>query len=256
MTRITRLCRYPVKGLSADDLTAIDLTTGQAIPFDRKWAIAHGSTNFDPADPKHLPKTSYLQLMQHERLATLDAQFDAAEQTLTLLRDGRQVARGNLSLPIGRSLIEQFLSAWAKEELRGAPRIVSTPGAELSDVGLPVLSLINLNTLRDIERVARKPVDPMRFRGNIYVDDMPAWSEFDLVGKPVSAGGARLQGLARIDRCGATNVNPETAERDMQIPKVLQSGFGHVDCGIYLSVTGDGRIAVGDSLGEGDDGNG
>jgi hypothetical protein len=256
MTRITRICRYPVKGLSADDLSATELATGQGIRFDRAWAIAHGSTAFDPANPKHLPKTSYLQLMQHERLATLEARFDEAEQVLTLLRDGRQVARGNLSLPIGRSLVEQFLSAWARQELRGAPRIVAAPGAELSDCGLPVLSLINLNTIRDIERVARQPVDPMRFRGNIYVDDMPAWSEFDLVGRSVTVGGARLQGLARIDRCGATNVNPETAERDMQIPKVLQSGFGHVDCGIYLSVTAGGRIAVGDSLGEGEDADG
>ena len=251
MTQITRICRFPVKGLSAEDLTAIDLECGQGMPFDRKWAIAHGSTTFDPAAPTHLPKTGFLQLMQHERLASLETRFDADAETLTILRDGKQVAKGNLALPIGRSLIEQFLSAWAKAEVRGAPRLVTAPGPELSDCGLPVVSLINLNTVRDIERVARKPVDPMRFRANLYVDDMPAWSEFGLVGQAVQAGGARLQGLARIDRCGATNVNPETAERDMLIPKVLQSGFGHVDCGIYLSVTGNGRIAVGDLLGEG-----
>lgn len=256
MAHITRICRYPVKGLSADDLNRVDLTVGRGIPFDRKWAVAHGSTGFDQTDPKHLPKTSYLQLMQHERLATLQAMFSDVDESLTLMRDGRQVARGNLSQPIGRNLIEQFLSAWGKAEINGNARIVSTDGPELSDCGLPVLSLINLATVRDIERVARKPVDPLRFRGNIYVDDMPAWSEFDLVAKSVRIGDARLQGLFRIDRCGATNVNPETAERDMQIPKVLQSGFGHVDCGIYLSVTGAGSIEVGDIVGEDSDGDG
>ncbi|MDF1721553.1 MAG: MOSC domain-containing protein [Minwuia sp.] len=254
MAQITRICRYPVKGLSVDDVDRVDLAVGQGMPFDRRWAIAHGSTSFDPTDPKHLPKTSYLQLMQHERLATLQAEFSDKDETLTLMRDGRQVAKGNLSLPIGRSLIEQFLSAWGKAEINGTPKIVTTDGPELSDCGLPVLSLINLATVRDIERVARKPIDPLRFRGNIYVDDMPAWSEFDLVGKAVRAGGTTLQGLARIDRCGATNVNPETAERDMQMPKVLQSGFGHVDCGIYLSVTGAGTIEVGNIVGEDSDG--
>jgi len=245
-----------VKGLSAQDLDRVDLAAGHGIPFDRRWAVAHGSTGFDEAAPKHLPKTSYLQLMQHERLATLQAVFAEEDETLTLMRDGRQVARGNLSLPIGRSLIEQFLSAWGKAEINGNPRIVGTAGAELSDCGLPVLSLINLATVRDLERVARRPVDPMRFRANIYIDDMPPWAEFDLVGKSVRVGQARMQGLSRIDRCGATNVNPETAERDMQIPKLLQSGFGHVDCGIYLSVTGAGSIETGNTVGEDSDGNG
>jgi MOSC domain. len=31
-------------------------------------------------------------------------------------------------------------------------------------------------------------VNPLRFRGNVYVTGWPAWSELDLVGKEVSVG--------------------------------------------------------------------
>ena len=52
----------------------------------------------------------------------------------------------------------------------------------------------------------------------------------------------------RIDRCAATNVDPETADRDLNIPKDLQRGFGHVDLGVYGCVTAAGRVAAGDRL--------
>lgn len=248
MAKVAEIFRYPVKGLSPERLDSVALVTGRGIPHDREYAIAHASAQFDPLEPRFLPKTNFLQLMQNERLATLETRFDPDSNVLTILRGGRQVARGNLSQPIGRSLLEQFLSAYLKDDLHGAPRLVSAPGHRFSDCGQEWLSLINLESVKDIERVARRPVDPMRFRGNILVADLPAWREFDWIDQEVRIGevGFRIRG--RIDRCGATNVDPETGERDMQIPKTLQSGFGHVDCGVYAEVLTGGRLSAGDRL--------
>jgi hypothetical protein len=52
-----------------------------------------------------------------------------------------------------------------------------------------------------------------------------------------------------ISRCAATNVNPETAERDLNLPLALQKGFGHPNMGIYARVASAGPIAVGDTIG-------
>ena len=62
------------------------------------------------------------------------------------------------------------------------------------------------------------------------------------------AGGATLEAFARIDRCAATNVNPETAERDMALPLGLLKAYDHPDCGIYLRVTASGDIATSDPI--------
>ena len=60
--------------------------------------------------------------------------------------------------------------------------------------------------------------------------------------------GITLEMAARTQRCAATNVDPQTGRRDMQIPKALTTHYGHADFGVYLVAKTDGVIAVGDAL--------
>ena len=95
------------------------------------------------------------------------------------------------------------------------------------------------------------PVDPLRFRGNLHVDGWPAWQEFDLLGQTLAIGDVRLKVVKRIVRCAATNVEPRTGIRDLEIPKTLMQAFGHMDCGVYAEVTAGGAINQGDAIGFG-----
>jgi uncharacterized protein len=49
-------------------------------------------------------------------------------------------------------------------------------------------------------------------------------------------------------RCAATNVDPDTAVRDLSIPETLMRRFGHADCGVYGEVVEAGEIALRDEL--------
>lgn len=249
MAEIVRICRYPVKGLSGQELDAVEVSPEGGMPLDRAFAIARGSAMAAGRTVDDIGWKDCLQLKNCPKLATLEAEFDAEEMALVLKRQGRQVARGNLGQPIGRQLIEQFLAAFLADAVQTPPKIVGDAGRILSDARAPLLSIINLETLRDIERVLRKPLDPRRFRGNIYVDGLPAWAEFDWLGQIFDVGGARLKIVDRIDRCAATNVDPDTGEVDAQVPKALQAGFGHVDCGVFAEVEAAGTIAKGDAIG-------
>ncbi|HEY9347830.1 MAG TPA: MOSC domain-containing protein [Inquilinus sp.] len=245
--RLADLYRYPVKGLSGQKLAATDLAAGETLPHDRRFAIVHGASQCDPTAPSWQPKRQFLQRMTDERLALLGIDYDDATEALTLKRDGKQVARGLLSLPIGQELINQFLNAFMKDP-RGALKIVSAPGIAFTDKPEKLVSLINLASVKDIERVTRAPVDPRRFRGNLILEGLPAWTEFDWIGRELTIGPVRLRVVSRITRCAAINVNPATGERDLNIPKALMTGFGHADCGIYAEVLTGGRIAEGDTL--------
>src|SRR6266536_2620057 len=110
------------------------------------------------------------------------------------------------------------------------------------------VSLINLASIAALEAFVAAPVDPLRFRANIYLEPAPAWSELDWIGSEITLGGARLRVIAPITRCAATQVNPATAERDLDIPAALQRGFGHNLMGIYAEVVEGGEIAIGDGL--------
>ena len=70
-------------------------------------------------------------------------------------------------------------------------------------------------------------------------------AEFDLVGQDFTIGEVHLKGFKRTVRCAATTVNPATAERDMNIPRLLADAFGHSDCGIYARIESGGRLTPG-----------
>ena len=52
----------------------------------------------------------------------------------------------------------------------------------------------------------------------------------------------------RNGRCGATNVNPETGRRDLDLPASLRAAFGHKELGIYLVAREGAQVAVGDTV--------
>ena len=245
---IAKIYRYPVKGLSAEALQRVSVVPGEGLPSDRRYALAHGSTAFDPSEPAWMPKHNFLMLAKNERLAKLETKFDDATATLTVARNGKQVASGDLSSQTGRMTIESFFAAFMTGETRGNPKLVEAPGHMFSDTARKVVSIIGLASVADVERVARASVDPLRFRANIYFEGGKPWEEFDWLDREVAIGDVRLKIHKRIDRCAATTVNPATAERDLQIPRLLQHGFGHIDCGVYAEILNEGEIAQGDAL--------
>jgi uncharacterized protein YcbX len=246
--QIAGLYRYPVKGLSPEPLSSVALAVGQTMPADRRYAIENGPSGFDPADPKWMVKAYFLMLMRDEWLAALHSHFDDASNILTIRRDGAVVAEGNLETAEGRAAIERFFADSYAGSIKGPPKILSSEGHSFSDVARKVVSIINLGSLQAIENIVGQPVHPLRFRANLYVSGWPAWHEFDLLDQTLAIGDIRLKVVKRIVRCAAVNVDPETAARDLSIPRALAQRLGHSDCGVYAEVIEGGTIAVGDAI--------
>ncbi|MGI9380664.1 MAG: MOSC domain-containing protein [Methyloligellaceae bacterium] len=240
--------RFPVKGFTGESLDSCNVFKDEMIPFDRIYAIENGSQRFDSEGPQYLPKINFLMLMRNERVALLDARFDEQNHTLEIRVGGKAVTKGDLRTKIGRDLIEQFLAAFFRTELRGAPKIVSAENHNFSDVPDKWLHIINLQSIRELERITNQKIHPLRFRANLYVDKLPPWSEFDLIGKAIKIGRVELEVMKRTTRCEATNVDPETAQRDLSIPSQLMRSFGHSDFGIYAAVKMEGQLNTGDKL--------
>jgi uncharacterized protein YcbX len=249
-TSIASIYRYPVKGLSPEPLESVSLTAGSYFPGDRVFAVENGPSGFQPSDPQHQPKIKFLMLMRNEILSRLKTRYVDDTSTLVIEDGGRVVAQGDMSKDEGRLAIETFFREFMPEELRGAPKVLEAPrGFRFTDFLRGHVSFINLASVRDLERVVGAPLDPLRFRGNIHLEGLPAWEEFKWVGKTVvTASGVRLKITKRIQRCAATNVEPGTGLRDQQIPKTLMDAYGHMDCGIYAEVIAGGAVVPGDTL--------
>jgi uncharacterized protein YcbX len=247
---VQAIYRYPVKGLSPEPLPRVTLAPGATIPCDRAYAIENGPSGFDPNWPEYFPKQRFLMLMRNERLAELRTAFDEATHTLTVTAERREAARGALRTPEGRAAIERFFAEFCTDELYGPPRILHAAGHSFSDVARKVVSIINLASVAAVENAIGWAVNPLRFRGNLYVAGWPAWREFDLIDTTIAIGAAQLRIVKRIVRCAATNVDPDTGIRDLAIPATLAKNFGHMDCGVYADVVAGGEIAVEDPISE------
>jgi hypothetical protein len=191
--KIAGIYRYPVKGLTPEPLPRAALSAGQTLVSDRRYAIENGPSGFDPAEPKWLPKPHFLMLQRDEWLASLATHFDDESHVLTIRRDGEIAAQGDLETAAGRAAIEQFFARSFAGEIKGPPKVLTSPGHSFSDVARKVVSIINLASLRAIENLVDHPVHPLRFRANLYVEGWPAWREFDLLDGTLAIGEARLR---------------------------------------------------------------
>jgi MOSC domain-containing protein len=252
---VTAIYRYPVKGLSAEKMDRAELMRGECLPHDRRFAIALGSTHFDPQRPEWLSKTHFIMLMRDEKLAQLQTSFDAESGILAISENGRVLLRARLTEPEESRLVAEFFANFLGSAVNGPLRVVEAPGHAFADARRKpnattekYVSLINRSSIAALEAVMGVPVDPIRFRANVYFDGAPAWSEQDWIGSEIALGAARLRVISPISRCAATQVNPITAKRDLDIVAALGRAFGHINMGVYAEVSAGGGIAVGDVL--------
>ena len=235
--RIVRgIYRYPIKGLSPQRVPGVELEAGKPFPFDRVFALTRPGVPIDAESPRWAKKGLFLMLMLDEALARVHTYLDVERMHLTVL-DGQPSSREDgppretlLSVDLttreGRGAVEAFF--WRQvPKLQGPPTLVRSPDGHFMDKPDHVMSCINLATVRSLETEWSRTIHPLRFRANFYIEGARPWEEFDWVGSDIMLGDVLFRVDRRNGRCGATNVDPVTGERDMDIPGSLRKRFGH-----------------------------
>lgn len=244
---IAALYRHPVKGFTPERLDRAELIKGAPFPCDRMFAVEHGPSGFDPEAPEFLPKQKFAVLMAMAEVAKARTRYDDRAGVLYATADGQPDFAGSLQEPAGREAFAAWLTTLLGEEVRAPLRVIDAPGYRFMDHPQGHVSIINLASIRDLEAKMGEPLDPLRFRANLYVEGWPAWAENDWTGKELMVGFARAKVFKPIVRCAATHVNPTTAVRDMDVVRALFEGYGHMNLGIYVHVTDSGPVTVGDA---------
>lgn len=248
MAEITGIYHYPVKGLSGQALRGIRLEAGRPFPFDRIFALVRNNAKVDPLDPQWAKKGLFVMLMLEETLATVRTHLDVDTMRLAIASpSGELLLSADLETAEGRQVVEAFVERLAPT-LRGRPTMVRSMDRHFMDKPDNVLSLINLATLRSLEERWGYSLDPLRFRANFYIDGARPWEEFDWIGGTLQVNDTVLRVDRRTGRCGATNVDPATGQRNLEIPTSLRAAFGHKDLGVYLVTEKAGTMVVGDAI--------
>ncbi len=243
---VQSIWRHPIKGFTPERLDRVALTAGSYFPFDRLYAVEDGPSGFDPADPKHIPKQRFTVLAKIPAVAKVRTRFIDETGLFEAAFDGMAPLRADLGQAEGRAAFEAWLSEALGEETNGPLKVLPAPDRyRFMDHPQGFVSIVNLASVRDLEAKLGRPVDPRRFRANLYVEGWPAWAE--------NGGGGRIRlgeveaGIFKpIVRCVATHVDPDTAEVDIDVVKALFDTYGHMFCGVYVDVVKGGDVRVGD----------
>jgi GntR family transcriptional regulator/MocR family aminotransferase len=249
--------RYPIKGLSPQPLRGVVLEEGKPFPFDRVFALARPGVPIDAHEPRWAKKGLFLMLMLEEALARVRTNVDIDTMQLTVRsqpaaadgerRPGEPIFTADLGSEDGRRAVEDFFFCHVPG-LPSAPKLVRSRDGHFMDKPDNVVSCINLATLRSLEEKWGVALDPLRFRANFYIDGAKAWEEFEWIGSDIMLGDVLFRVDRRNGRCGATNVNPATGQRDMDLPGALRGSFGHKDLGVYLISRNGGKVVIGDQV--------
>lgn len=254
--RLARIHRFPVKGLSPQPLEAAELQPDRPIPGDRRFALAHGGSGFDPANPRWEKKAHFLNWARSPKVAALHCAFDAGGTRITVADLDPETSLGqiddaDLTTAEGRAALEALvLERMEERDTRGKVSVVEAPDTWFTDVPEPFLSIQNTASLQDLDRHTGKDsgFDWRRLRANLLVDGFAPWAERDWVGKKVRVGQAVLQVDEMIGRCVATHLDPDTAEKTLPVLDILQNTYGNTDCGVYARVIEGGRIELSDRV--------
>jgi GntR family transcriptional regulator / MocR family aminotransferase len=246
MPIVRQIYRYPIKGLSAQALSAVALEPKKPFPHDRVFALARPGAPIDRDAPRWAKKALFVMLMLDEALAQVRTVLDIDTLKLSIMRGNEQLMSAHLDHEGERGEVEAFFHRLVPT-LPGPPSLLRMRDGHFMDKPDNVISLINLATVRSLEEQWGFDIDPLRFRANIYIDGARPWEEFDWIGRDIRLGEVVCRVDRRNGRCGATNVNPASGRRDLDIPGSLRAAFGHKDLGIYLVVRKGGELRVGDT---------
>lgn len=245
--RLAHIVRHPIKAVGHEELTEAALIPGAALPFDRVWAVAHAGAKFGPDLADWAAKMNFLRGVSGPELMAIAAQSDPATRRVALShpRAGRLSVAPDAAEDAAR-LLAWLAPLWPEGRL--PPAFVACPGRALTDVPEPYVSLLNLASNRLLSERMGQDLSIHRWRGNLWLDGLDPFAEFDLIGREIAIGAARLRIETRITRCKATTVNPATGAADADTLGTLRAHWGHEDFGVYARVLDGGTIRLGDTV--------
>lgn len=237
--RIDAITRYPIKGFAGESLNRVTLEPNMRLPGDRVYALRH-QDRVPPIQSGWRPKKYFLQSVQTDVISQIEVRWETDQVDFRHADD---------SLTLSRPLqMDAQLADWM-----GA-RIPDSRGFELTyePVGLTdepdaFVSLTNLNTVRAIAEATQTAPNPARYRGNLVIDGVPAFTERQWVGATLHIGAVQFEVIEPIVRCLATECDWQ-GHRDRDFLNRLDAALQTDCCGVFLKTCVGGHLEVGDTL--------
>jgi len=254
--RIKNIRRYPVKSMGGEELREVFVgfpgVYGDRAYAFRSSAAPKGFPHFTAREQEQMPR--YHAAYRHaERMATPPnlAEAEALGSGVTPLYADPADRIVDVTTPSGELLPvdDPRLIDFLREGARQRPDLVLLRSERALTDCRPV-SLISLQTVRQLSREVGVELDQRRFRANFYVDleGDAGFSEDAWVGRRLRIGEkVEVAVMARDSRCKIITLDPETGECNPDVLRSVAKSHGGT-AGVYAAVLVEGVIRNGHAL--------
>ena len=244
---LAAIYRHPVKSLGEEALSRVSVAAGKPMPWDRVWAVSHGNSEFNPAEPEWVSSRNNVIQSTNPQLARITCAFSETTGNLSLAHP--DLGEITLKPETEAERLTAWLAPIAAPSGPAPYRLIRVPGGQaLTDFPDTHYSIGNLASLRALEEMAGRTLEHIRFRMNLWIDGAAPWEEQDWLDGEIAIGAARFRITDPVGRCNATNADPATGTRTTDLTRLLHSRFRHMDFGVYAQAVTDGDLKVGDKI--------
>ncbi len=248
MINVAALWRHPIKSHGREALDTVTLAEGQAMPWDRHWAVTHERSKFNAAAPEWVHCRNFMIGAGTPGLAGIWTQFDDGTGVMHLRHDDL----GEVTFdPENAEDVARFV-AWVRPLCPPgkfqANGIAKVPQRGMTDTDYASVSIMTHASHAAVAAHLGKPLELERWRGNIWLEGAAPWEEFSWIDKDLQIGDTVLRVLEPIGRCKHTMANPKTGLRDMDTLAALREGWNHQNFGVYAKVIKGGKVQLNDTV--------
>lgn len=243
--QVGHLWRHPIKGHGVEAVGAVAFAAGATMPWDRVWAIAVEGAKVAPGAREWARCANFSRGAKSPELMAIRAVVDEAAGQVTLRHPRQTPITVDPDDPADAARLIAWVTPLA-DPGRAGPAFVVRADVGMTDSPFPSISILNRASLAALGERLGMDLAMERFRGNLWLDGLAPFAEFDLVGREIRIGDAVLAVREPITRCVATMVDPDTGVPDADTLGGLEAGWGHRDFGVYAEVVTGGRVAIGD----------
>jgi uncharacterized protein len=253
---VESLWRYPVKSMSGEAMTEAFMGFS-GLYGDRCYAFKNSAAR------KGFP---YLNANVQQQMLLYQPKFRYAERAAKPpnLTEAMSIAPGvtaanaepndlmlDVVTPSGTvvAIDDPALIEMLGEGLRGENHLTLVRSDRALTDCRPV-SLISLQTVRQVEAELGFTVDKRRFRANVYLDLAAddGFAEDELVGRRLRIGSsAVIMVLERDPRCKMISLDPDTGEHNPKVFRKVVRAHGNF-AGVYCAVLVEGILTKSDSI--------
>ena len=236
MIKVTKLFFSPFKSMQMTEVDKLHVIPNIGIEGDRVFCFTRFLDQEDALrfqeDRKARNIINFLSMKHSPILNHYHFSIKGDEISLFKLNNKLISIHGN-----NFSELQNIVDVFKKEEKLETSKIFllhNTKQPFFDYISEPVISLINLESLKDFNKKTYSNIDLERFRGNIYIEGLEPFEEFKWIGKTITINEKKFEVLSAIPRCKSTNYLYKSIKMDYNVPQLLKHTYNHVNMGVYI----------------------